>query len=106
MQGHWNNAAPYYRCVFPTEYGLANQVEHPATSPYGRTPSCPLDTWLATKFDAPPPDRHHRALPPPHRTPPTMARKRPSEVRHEIADADAKLDRLPGRSRSRAPTPP
>jgi site-specific DNA recombinase len=29
MQGHWANAAPYYRCTFATEYGLANHVQHP-----------------------------------------------------------------------------
>ena len=29
MQGHWANAAPYYRCSFPSEYGLANHVQHP-----------------------------------------------------------------------------
>jgi hypothetical protein len=29
MQGSWNNDNPHYRCVYPTEYGLANHTEHP-----------------------------------------------------------------------------
>jgi site-specific DNA recombinase len=29
MQGRWANAAPYYRCSFPSQYGLANHVQHP-----------------------------------------------------------------------------
>jgi hypothetical protein len=29
MQGSWNNDKPHYRCVYPVEYGLANQTQHP-----------------------------------------------------------------------------
>jgi site-specific DNA recombinase len=29
MQSHWVNGAPYYRCRFPSEYALANRVQHP-----------------------------------------------------------------------------
>ena len=53
MQGSWNNAAPYYRCIFPTEYARPTRVRTPATSPCARTPSSArLDRWLAGKFDA------------------------------------------------------
>ena len=30
-EGNWNNEQAYYRCRFPTEYALANQVDHPKT---------------------------------------------------------------------------
>jgi site-specific DNA recombinase len=29
MQGHWINAAPYYRCRFPEQYALASKISHP-----------------------------------------------------------------------------
>jgi hypothetical protein len=29
MQGQQSKQALYYRCRFPTEYGLANRIEHP-----------------------------------------------------------------------------
>jgi site-specific DNA recombinase len=52
MQGNWNNGQPYYRCRYPSEYALANRVEHPKTM-YVRQADVvpPLDRWLATVFD-------------------------------------------------------
>ena len=51
MQGSWNNDKPHYRCVYPTEYALANHTEHPP-SLYLReeliVPS--LDRWLLRAF--------------------------------------------------------
>jgi site-specific DNA recombinase len=32
VQGQRNHERPFYRCRYPTEYGLANKTEHPATS--------------------------------------------------------------------------
>ena len=29
MQGQWVSQAPYYRCRFPSEYALANKLDHP-----------------------------------------------------------------------------
>ncbi len=51
MQGHWANAAPYYRCRFPNEYALANHLQHPlnVTLRQDAVPD-PLDTWLASRF--------------------------------------------------------
>ena len=52
MQGHWTNEAAYYRCRFPTEYALANKVDHPRNV-YLRedaASSRTLDAWLASKF--------------------------------------------------------
>ncbi|HET9898936.1 MAG TPA: recombinase family protein [Streptosporangiaceae bacterium] len=51
MQGHWANAAPYYRCRFPAEYALANHVTHPLNVTLRQDAVLgPLDTWLAGKF--------------------------------------------------------
>ena len=47
------NAAPYYRCVFATEYGLANHVQHPRNVTLRQDAILgPLDKWLFRKFDA------------------------------------------------------
>ncbi|MGH3394761.1 MAG: recombinase family protein [Streptosporangiaceae bacterium] len=51
MQGHWANQAPYYRCRFPNEYALANQVHHPLNVTLRQDVVLPpLDEWLAGKF--------------------------------------------------------
>ena len=51
MQGHWINAAPYYRCRFPDEYALANKVSHPRNV-YLRQDAFDVQVsrWLATVF--------------------------------------------------------
>jgi site-specific DNA recombinase len=54
MQGHWANAAPYYRCRFPAEYALANRVSHPLNVTLRQDALLgPLDEWLASKFEPP-----------------------------------------------------
>jgi site-specific DNA recombinase len=51
MQGHWLRDAPYYRCRFPNEYALANNIHHPRNV-YLRQDDFEADTnsWLATAF--------------------------------------------------------
>src|SRR5579875_2988367 len=51
MQGHWINAAPYYRCRFPGEYALANKVSHPRNV-YLRQDAfdAQVNDWLAAVF--------------------------------------------------------
>ncbi|MBO4142124.1 hypothetical protein J5U46_18385 [Micromonospora tulbaghiae] len=51
MQGQYNHGDAYYRCRFPQEYALANQVPHPRYV-YLREDALtdPLDTWLASAF--------------------------------------------------------
>ncbi|WP_328372590.1 recombinase family protein [Micromonospora zamorensis] len=51
MQGQYNHGDAYYRCRFPQEYALANQVEHPSNV-YLREDALtdPIDTWLAAAF--------------------------------------------------------
>jgi len=52
MQGHWANAAAYYRCRFPAEYALANRVDHPLNVTLRQDAVLgPLDAWLAGKFE-------------------------------------------------------
>ncbi len=55
MQGQLNHGRPHYRCRYPSEYALANKVDHPRTV-YLREDVVlpPLDRWLAGVFD---PDR-------------------------------------------------
>jgi hypothetical protein len=53
MQGHWANAAPYYRCRFPNEYALANKITHPLNVTLRQDVLLgPLDGWLASKFES------------------------------------------------------
>ncbi|WP_342775889.1 hypothetical protein [Micromonospora pisi] len=92
MQGQYNHGAAYYRCRFPQEYALANQIEHPRNV-YLRedTLTDTLDTWLASAFTP-----HHiektitaitDAQPAEHPTALTTA------AEAIIAECDAKLER-------------
>ncbi|WP_433653627.1 zinc ribbon domain-containing protein [Micromonospora zamorensis] len=92
MQGQYSHGDAYYRCRFPQEYALANQVQNPSNV-YLRedTLTDPLDTWLASAFaagrieqtitamtDAQPPDQ-----------PPPLA----TAAQTIIKECDAKLER-------------
>ena len=51
LAGDWANAAPYYRCRFPSEFALANHVGHPLNVTLRQDILLdPLDEWLASKF--------------------------------------------------------
>ncbi|GAA3543289.1 hypothetical protein GCM10022419_024320 [Nonomuraea rosea] len=52
MEGTWNNGRANYRCKFPTEYALANRIEHPRTV-YVREDHilAELDPWIGQVFD-------------------------------------------------------
>ncbi len=51
MQSHWVNSAPYYRCRFPAEYALANQVDHPLNVNLREDAIVGhVDQWLALEF--------------------------------------------------------
>ncbi|GAB3852157.1 recombinase family protein [Dactylosporangium cerinum] len=58
MQGQYSNGVAYYRCRYPQEYALANQIEHPRNV-YLREDALvdPVDAWLAHLFD--PTQRDH-----------------------------------------------
>jgi site-specific DNA recombinase len=51
LQGSWNNGKPHYRCVFPEQYALANQLQHPRSIYVREELIVPaLDRWLARAF--------------------------------------------------------
>ena len=92
MQGRWANAAPYYRCTFATEYGLANHVQHPRNVTLRKDAILgPLDKWLFRKFDA----RHLAQtideLTAAAKLPPAPIDGPDSEIAARIADCDRKL---------------
>jgi site-specific DNA recombinase len=48
MQAHWANELAYYRCRFPSEYALANKVDHPRNVFVRERDVVPeLDDWVA-----------------------------------------------------------
>ena len=51
MQGNWNNKQAYYRCRFPEEYALVNEIDHPKVV-YLREAEIAerIDEWLLTAF--------------------------------------------------------
>ncbi len=52
MEGTWNHERPHYRCHFPTEYALANRIEHPRSVYLREDAVLPsLDSWLAELFE-------------------------------------------------------
>ncbi|WP_209241690.1 recombinase family protein [Streptomyces oryzae] len=91
MHGRWSHEHAYYRCRYPSEYGLANRVQHPRNV-YVREAWIvrPLDNWLGKMFL---PHRIDNTIDlmtaaaetgHPHSDATTQARA-------EIADCDAKL---------------
>jgi site-specific DNA recombinase len=90
MQGSWNNDAPYYRCMFLTEYAAKNKIDHPRAVYVREDQLVPrLDRWLGKVFDP-------GAL---HETARQLERAQGADVldavveqaRRDIADCDAKL---------------
>jgi len=52
MQGSWNNKQPHYRCRFPSEYAVVNEIQHPKNVYIRESLIVPkLDEWLATLVD-------------------------------------------------------
>jgi len=52
MQGTWAHDGARYRCRFPSEYALANTVDHPKSAYVRESAIVPkLDEWLAQLFD-------------------------------------------------------
>jgi len=91
MQGHWANAAPYYRCRFPYEYALANRVGHPLNvTLHQHALLAPLDEWLASKFEPP---RRDAAIDELLAATSTSPETHPEddEIDAKIADCDRKL---------------
>jgi hypothetical protein len=52
MQGSWNGGRAHYRCRYPTQYALANRVEHPKSVYVREDAVLPrLDAWLGVILD-------------------------------------------------------
>jgi site-specific DNA recombinase len=51
MQGNWNNNQAYYRCRFPDQYAMVNNLDHPKVV-YLREAEVigPIEDWLTTAF--------------------------------------------------------
>jgi hypothetical protein len=51
MQGNWNNRQAYYRCRFPAQYAIVNDLDHPKVV-YLREAEIldEVDGWLGTAF--------------------------------------------------------
>ncbi|MEU6718683.1 recombinase family protein [Nonomuraea sp. NPDC046802] len=60
MQGNWNNQQAYYRCRFPNQYAILNDLHHPKAV-YLREAKIldEVDGWLATAFG---PDARERTI--------------------------------------------
>jgi hypothetical protein len=91
MQGHWANAAPYYRCRFPNEYAVANKVQHPLNVTLRQDVLLdPLDEWLASKFELPylPATIHELTA---AASTPEQADTAEGEIKAKIDDCDRRL---------------
>ncbi len=94
MQGHWANAAPYYRCRFPSECAIANRVQHPLNVTLRQDVLLgPLDEWLASKFEPPhlPATIDELAA----ASKPDQADTGDDEIKTKIDDCDRKLTQYP-----------
>jgi site-specific DNA recombinase len=90
MQGNWNSGLAYYRCRFPSEYALANNIDHPLTVYIREDAVLPsLDHWLSQAFGQ---DRIEHALTTLEEAQPE-ADPRIEAVRRTITDCDCKLAR-------------
>ncbi|MEU8108407.1 recombinase family protein [Nonomuraea muscovyensis] len=60
MKGNWNNQQAYYRCRFPAQYAITNDLDHPKVV-YLRESEIldEVDGWLGTAFG---PDRLERTI--------------------------------------------
>ncbi len=90
MQGHWIHDEGYYRCRFPQEYALANNVDHPLNV-YLREDDLrgPVDAWLAQTFA---PSMIEHSLTSLDAAQPNND-SRLTDLRRQIAECDRKLDR-------------
>ncbi len=85
MQSHWANSAPYYRCRFPAEYALANQIKHQLNVCLREDAILTdVDNWLKPRVrpaPSPPDHRRPRSGTRPGRYPPGRSLRDSSEGR-------------------------
>jgi site-specific DNA recombinase len=90
MQGSWNNHAPYYRCVFLTQYAAKNKIDHPRAVYLREDQLLPdLDRWITQKFGPHALEQTLRELADAHEM--NAFDPASEQARRQIADCDAKL---------------
>jgi len=91
MQGTWAHDIARYRCKFPSEYALANKVDHPLSAYVRESSIIPrLDAWIAELFDEANLDATCEALAMAGE-PDDAAEARAEAARRKIADCDQRL---------------
>lgn len=90
MQGNWNHGKAHYRCRFPNEYAIGNELDHPLAV-YVREDAIldPLDAWLAEVFS---PGRVDDSLTMLESAQPDIALAQ-EDARRVLADCERKLTR-------------
>ncbi|WP_238846629.1 hypothetical protein [Nocardia arthritidis] len=91
IQGTWNHDKAHYRCRYPSEYALANHLDHPP-SVYLREDqlSGPIDAWLAEVFH---PDHLEYSLTQLENAQPMSHRSTLDAARRSSTEHDQKLSR-------------
>lgn len=91
MQGSWNHGKAHYRCKLPSEYALANKVDHPPTIYLREAPLvAELDAWIAHVLDPANLDETVAALAG-AQGPADEDVARAEAARRKLADCDARL---------------
>ena len=94
MQGSWNHDRAHYRCKVPSEYALANKVDHPPTIYVREDHVVPaLDTWIAGIFDPANLDQTVATLVE-AQGPSDVDHARTAAARAQLEDTNTKISRL------------
>jgi hypothetical protein len=92
MEGTTAHNTARYRCSYPAQYALANQVDHPRTVYVKEDAIVPrLDAWIATLFDPANLDATCQALAMAGASADDEAEARAEAARRKIADCDRRL---------------
>jgi site-specific DNA recombinase len=90
MQGSWNNDAPYYRCMFLSQYAAKNKIDHPRAVYLREDQLVPaVDRWLGDRLNSRTLPQLLRELEQADDT--SAADPQHEQARHDIAACDAKL---------------
>jgi site-specific DNA recombinase len=94
MGGQHNHGRAHYRCRYPTEYALANEIDHPRTVYVREDVIVPaLDSWLARIFDPEHLDATCAGLADASAAPGDVDEARLEAARRKLADCDDGLAR-------------
>ncbi len=91
MQGSWNNDAPYYRCMFLSQYAARTKLAHPRAVYLREDHLVPeLDRWLGGKFSPAALPQTIRELADAGQAASTVG-SLAAQARRDIADCEVKL---------------